>query len=82
MVPRQLAAKLVQEPRLVRGEGREGEPEDEIRDVLRAVLRDRQEQEPERPARVVVDPPDQAEVEQREPAVGREQEFPRCGSAW
>ena len=50
--------------------------EDQVGRVLRAVLGQRQQQQAERPARVVVDPADQAEVEQREPAVGREQEVP------
>jgi hypothetical protein len=45
--------------------------------------RDREREKRERCARVVVEPPDQAEVEQREArASGVSRTFPRCGSAW
>ena len=73
VVARQLPAKLVLEARLVGVERREREAEDQIGDVLGAVLRDGEQQQREAAARVVVEPAEQAEVEQREPAVRREE---------
>ena len=45
------------------------EAEDQIRDVVGAVLREREQEQPERAPRVVVEPAEEAEVEQAEPAV-------------
>ena len=56
-------------PGLVGGERRQREPENQVGDVVGAVLREREQQQAERPPRVVVEPAEQAEVEQREPAV-------------
>ena len=51
--------------------------EDLVCDVVGAVLGDREQQQRERTARVVVEPAEQAEVEQREPAVRRQQHVAR-----
>ena len=82
VVARQLPAQLVDEARLVGVERREREAEDQVGDVLGAVLRDGEQQQREAAARVVVEAAEQAEVEQREPAVGVSSTLPRCGSAW
>lgn len=58
MVARQLAAKLLDEPRFVRTERHAGEAEDEVGDVIGPVLRDCEQQQREVPARVVVQPPE------------------------
>ena len=79
---RQLAPHVVHEPRLVRAQAGERQAQDQVGDVVGAVLRDREQQQREPAARVVVEPAEQAEVEQREPAVGRQEDVPACGSAW
>ena len=71
VVARQLAAQVVHEAGLVGRRGGERQRDDQVGDVVRAVLRDREQQQRERGARVVVEPSDQPEVEQREPTVGR-----------
>ena len=79
VVARQLAAQVVHEARFVRLHRRQRERDDQVGDVVRAVLRDREQEQRERGARVVVEAPDQAEVEQREAAVRREEA--RCRDA-
>ena len=79
---RQLAAHLVDEARLVGVDAGRARGDDQVGDVVGAVLRDREEKEREAAARVLVDPPEEAEVEERQPAVLREQDVPECGSAW
>src|SRR5205085_1587260 len=74
LVTRKLAAQVVYEPGLVGLRRRQRERDDQVRDVVRAVLRDRKEEEREGGTRIVVQPPDQAEVEQRQPAVGRQED--------
>ena len=64
------------EARLVGVESREREPQDEFRNVLGTVLRYREEEQFESPAGVVVEPAEQAEIEQREPTVGCQQHVP------
>ena len=73
LVARQLAAQVVHEAGLVGPHRRQRHREDQVGDVVGAVVRDREQQERERRARVVVEPADQPEVEQREPPVRRQQ---------
>jgi hypothetical protein len=70
VIPRQLAPELVQEARLVRREARSREPEDQLGDVVRPVLRHGEQQQRQRPPRVVVEPAEQAEVDEAEASVG------------
>ena len=74
VVARELPPQLVHEARLVGLERRQREAEDQVGDVVGAVLREREQEQAERPPRVVVEPAEQPEVEQAEPAVGREQD--------
>ena len=74
VVARQLSPQLVHEARLVGLERRQREAEDQVGDVVGAVLREREQEQAESAPRVVVEPAEQAEVEQAEPAVGREQD--------
>ena len=76
VVAGELPPQLVLEARLVGVERRQREAEDQVGDVVGAVLREREQEQPERPPRVVVEPAEQAEVEQAEPPVGREQDVP------
>ena len=69
VVARELAAQLVDEAGLVGRERGQGETEDEVGDVVGSVLREREQEQAECPPRVVVEAADEAEVEQREPAV-------------
>ena len=64
VVARELPPQLVLEARLVGLERRQREAEDQVGDVVGAVLRERQQEQAERPPRVVVEPAEQAEVEQ------------------
>ena len=68
---RQLAANVVDERRLIRLHARQRERDDQVGDVVGAVLRDRKQEERQPAPRVVVEPAEQPEVEQREPAVRR-----------
>ena len=79
MVARQLAAQLLHEPGLVGAERHPREPEDQVGDVVGAVLRDCEQQERQVTARVVVQPSEQAEVDEREPTVRRQQDVPAVG---
>ena len=76
MVPRQLPTQLVHEARLVGADRRQREAENQVGHVVRTVLRDREEQEREAPPRVVGQPPEQPEVEQRQPAVVGQEDVP------
>ena len=77
MEARQLAAHIVNERRLIRLHARQRQRDDQIRDVVRAVLRDREQQQRQAAARVVVETAEQPEVEQREPAVVGEEHVAR-----
>ncbi len=77
---RQLPAHVVDERRLVGLHAGQRQREDEIGDVVGAVLRDREQKQREPASRVVVETAEQAEVEQREPAVvGAGGRCPRAG---
>ena len=69
MVPGQLAPQLVHESRLVRVECRHGDPQDQRRGVLGSVLRDCEQELGDHGSRVVVQAPEEAEVEEREPSI-------------
>ena len=69
VVARELAAQIVDESGLVGRERRQRETEDEIGDVVGSVLREGEQEQAERPPRIVVEAADEAEVQQREPAV-------------
>ena len=73
LIARQLAAQVVHEAGFVGPHRRQRHREDQVGDIVGAVVRDREQQERERGARVVVEPADQPEVEQREPPVRRQQ---------
>jgi hypothetical protein len=66
----------VEERRLVRVERGQREREQHRGDVLGTVPRDREQQQGERRADLVVEPPEQPEVEQRQPAVLGEDDVP------
>src|SRR5215210_2355983 len=74
LVPRQLAAHFVDEARLVGVAGDERERDDQSGNVVGAVLRHREQQQPEPPADLVGEPADEAEIEQCQPAVVGEQD--------
>jgi hypothetical protein len=69
-----MPADLLHETRLVGREGRQRQAKDQIGDVLRPVLSDRQQQQAEGSASVVVEAAEQAEVEQDQPPVVAEQD--------
>ncbi len=79
MIPRQLSPQLVDEPRVVRVEGRQRQPEDQVGDVVGPPLREREQEQRERPPGVLVDPAEQAEVEQGEPPVLRQEHVAPVG---
>src|SRR5262249_33009197 len=76
VIPGKRASQLVQERGLVRAQRRARQTEDEICDVVRSVLRNREEKQGEHPARVVVEAAEEAEVDEREAAVAGEQNVP------
>jgi len=61
---------------LVGTRARERERDDELGDVVRPVLGEREQQEREPGSRVLVEPPEQAEIEQRQPPVVGQQHVP------
>ena len=72
----ELATDVLHEARLV-GAGRgERERDDEVGDVVRAVLGEREQQQRQARSRVLVEPAEQAEIEEREPPVVRQQHVP------
>ena len=77
MVARQLPPELVHERSLVRLQRRQRQADDEARDVVGPVARDRQQEQRQRRPRLVVEPVEQAEIEQREPAVLGQQHVAR-----
>jgi hypothetical protein len=82
VVPRKLAAQLVDEARLVRGEVGERDLEDERGNVVGAVLRDREEEQRDRASGVVVEAAQQPKSSSASRPSGINRMFPRCGSAW
>jgi hypothetical protein len=78
----QLAAQVVDEAGLVGGQRRQREPENQVGDIVGTVLREREQEQPERPPRVVVEPADEAEVENASRPSSVSRMLPRCGSAW
>ena len=82
VVARELAAQLVHEAGLVGVERRPREPQDQTGGVLGPILGEREQKLRDHGARVVVEPAEEAEVEQGEPPVLGQETLPRCGSAW
>jgi hypothetical protein len=76
VVPRELTPQFLDEARLVGAERHAREAEDEVGDIVGAVLRDGEKQQREPVARVVVETAEQAEVHERETSVRREQDVP------
>jgi len=69
VVAGELPADFVEEAGHVRVAGHQREREEQIRDVVGAVVRQREQEETEPPTDVVGEPADEAEIEQREPPV-------------
>jgi hypothetical protein len=82
VIARQLASQLVHEPRFVRLDRRQRHREDQVGDVVGAILSDREQQQADHPTRVVVEPPEEAEVDQREAPLGHQEHVAPMRVVW
>ena len=82
VVARQLPAKLVHERRLVRAHRRQREREDQVGHVVRAVLRDREQEERELTRVSSSRRPSSPKSSSTSRPSSVRRTFPRCGSAW
>jgi hypothetical protein len=82
VIARQLATDLVNEPGLVGTERCQRVAENEIGNVVGAVLSDRQQEQRQAASRVVVESAEGPKSRRASRPAGVRRTLPRCGSAW